>query len=117
MAQHDPFTVDEVKKRRDDVLSRYEERKRGDVRRVLATAEGRRFIWRILCEGRIHHTCFDLNALQMAYHEGRRDIGLFIENEVLQAKPETLEQMRTEAVSDKLIREAELLKAEKGEEK
>ncbi len=113
MVEHDPFTVEDVKERRNVVLRRYEERKRGDLQRVLSTVEGRRFIWRLLVEAKIHHSCFDTNALSMAMNEGRRDLGLFVENEVLAAKPEAMEQMRNEAVSDRLVREAELLKTEK----
>jgi hypothetical protein len=115
VSEHDPFTVEDVKERREIILKRYAERKRGDVQRILSTVEGRRFLWRLLVEAKIHSTCFDTNALTMAMNEGRRDIGLFVENEILLARPEALEQMRNEAVSDRLIRETELLKTEKGE--
>jgi len=113
MAEHDPFTVDDVQKRRAVILNRFEDRKLGDICRVMALPEGRRFLWRILVEAKIHHSCFDSNALVMAQNEGRRDIGLFIESEILKAKPEAVEEMRREAVSDRLNREAELLNAEK----
>ena len=113
MAEHDPFTVEDVQKRRAAILNRFEERKLGDMRRILATAEGRRFLWRVLVEAKIHHSCFDTNALVMAQNEGRRDIGLFVESEILKSVPEAMEQMRSEAASDRLNREAELLNAEK----
>jgi len=115
MAQHDPFTVEDENKRRALITERYEERKKSDLRKVLSTTEGRRVLFRILNEGRIRSGCFDSNALTMAYNEGKRDIALFLENEIEATKPEAIEQMRSEASTDRLIQEAELYKAEKGE--
>lgn len=114
---HDPFTVEEVKARRDAIIKRNEIRKAGDIQRVVNTVEGRRFMWRILTETKVFNSCFDTNALAMAANEGRRDIGLFIMQEIMKAAPEMMAQMQSEAASDRLSREAELLKADKGETK
>lgn len=116
MAEHDPFTVDDVHKSRAGIMARYEDRQRGDTRRVLATVEGRRFVWRILREAKILNSCFDLNALQMSFNEGKRDIGNFIVSDIEKATPESMEKMRMEDVSDRLVREAELTKANKGDQ-
>lgn len=115
--EQDPFSVDEAQSRRRAIEDRYAERKRGDLRRVLSTVEGRRVFWRVLQEARIFHSCFDTNALEMAKKEGRRDLGLFIIEDLTDANADILDVMRREAASDRLQKDVELQNAEKGETK
>lgn len=117
MSDRDIFDTEGANARRAEVLARLSERQLGDIRRVVATAEGKRVLWRVLVEAKVYNSCFHTNALEMAKNEGQRDIGLFVLNEILKAAPEALEQMRKEANADKLLREEELAKAETGETK
>jgi hypothetical protein len=58
------------------------EQEQADLAAVMATPEGQRVIWRILERSGIHRTSFDPNALKMAFFEGRRDTGLWLEAEI-----------------------------------
>lgn len=80
------------------------ERDLSDLKKVLAMPEGRRLLWRLLSEAGVFRTTFTGNS-QTFLNEGRRQIGLLILSEIMQAKPEAFTQMQREYVSE--------LKAEK----
>ena len=76
--EQDNFTNDDpdllVKQRREALLAEM------DFKVLADTPEGRRFLWRLLAECGVHHGSFGTDALSMAYREGRRSIGLFVQN-------------------------------------
>lgn len=56
-----------------------EERRRqelNDVRRIMHTEEGRRFMWGLLSRAHMYHTSFDPNNYKTVFNEGERNIGL-----------------------------------------
>lgn len=57
-----------------------------DVRRVMATAEGRRVVWRWLAAARVFGKCYT-GSSGTFYREGRREYGLQLFAEVLEACP------------------------------
>lgn len=51
-----------------------------DFKAVLESAEGRRFVYRILAEGGIYQSSFNSDPLVMAYNEGRRALALWLQS-------------------------------------
>ncbi len=96
--EYDPSDPDQVEQvERAAALRRLEEREY--VRRLVATYEGRAFIWALLSETGVHRSSFAGEApLTMAHAEGRREIGIWAENWVFTVAPETYSMMRREAV-------------------
>lgn len=76
----------------------------GDLAMVLATPEGRRTLWRVLIQCRVHETVYPVNLLEgenptlrLAYNSGRQDLGHFLEAEIVEADEEGLFRMMREA--------------------
>ena len=70
-----------------------------DVREVLNTEAGQRFLWRILSECGIFRVSFDsMNSNYTVYNEGRRSIGLFILNELNEADYKIFSKMQQQAI-------------------
>ena len=89
--------------------NRKKERELNDIRVIISTPEGRRFLWKIISEAGVFRTSFSLDENQMAYQEGRRSIGLNILYDLLDASPSTYMQMQNEYASE--------MKREENEEK
>lgn len=89
----------EAKRRRQRELS--------DIRKVVSSPEGRRFVYRIWGMCGIFRNSFSLNSNQTAFNEGRRDVGLAILNDVNKADRTAFSKMQSEAWSDKPRQEAE----------
>lgn len=83
---------DRDKRRKDQELS--------DLKKVLSIVEGRRLMWRILSEAGVFRSSFNSNALNMAFSEGNRNIGLLMLNEMLKVSPNSFTQMQREYISD-----------------
>ncbi len=58
-----------------------------DLQKVMATKEGRRFVWRLLDEANIFRSCFTGNS-QTFYLEGRREFMLPFYQDIMNACPE-----------------------------
>lgn len=56
---------------------------REDLRAVLSTPEGRRFVRRVLSVCGMRDSTFNTNALSMAHLEGRRSVAVWLEGEVI----------------------------------
>lgn len=61
-----------------------------DVEAILKLPEGRRFLWKLLCDCHIFQTSFSQNALTMANWEGERNVGLKIWATLEQVSPEII---------------------------
>ena len=66
-----------------------------DVRWLMAHAEGRRIVWRLLEHAGIYRTSFTGNSGTF-FNEGRRDVGLFLLAEVHEAAPQAYTKMLRE---------------------
>lgn len=66
----------------------------GDLRAVLSTAEGRRFVWGLLTFTGVFKTSFTGNS-ETFYREGQRNVGLKIIADLRAACPERLVEMMT----------------------
>lgn len=71
-----------------------------DIKTVLELPGGRRFLWRILTEARILGSCFHDDSQRMAYYEGRRDVGLFVLEELTKANKNALSKIQNEYFSE-----------------
>lgn len=87
----DPEQVENAKKsqgfKRDDELN--------DIRMVLNTQAGRRFVWRILEKCGVHRSIWSQSAL-IHYNSGQQDLGHYIESEIVEADENLLFLMMTE---------------------
>lgn len=61
-----------------------------DLKAVLATTEGRRFVRGLLADCGEHRTSFHTNAIQMAANEGARNVGLKLKARIVVACPQYL---------------------------
>jgi hypothetical protein len=59
-----------------------------DLKWVMGRERGRRFVWRVLEKSGVFRTSFSTNALQMAFNEGQRNIGLPILDDISALCPE-----------------------------
>jgi len=93
-----------INNQRKSFNERVRKREVNDFREVMSKPEGRRFVMRILQEGRAFHSCFDLNPIQMAKNEGKRDMALFLLEELMNDHQEKYLQMckETKALKDNL---------------
>lgn len=77
-----------------------QERDLNDLRIIMNTKEGRRFMWRLLSEARIFTTRYSENSLRMAYLEGNANFGLMLMADIDAACPEQFDTMRREQRED-----------------
>lgn len=68
-----------------------------DVRHVMSTAQGRRFVWRLLHSGKLLESCFTENSIRMAFLEGCRNQATKLFADIDAACPELFDKMRQEA--------------------
>jgi hypothetical protein len=81
----------EIKLRRENEIA--------DLRKVLDTDFGRRFIWKIFGTCGIYRISFTGNS-ETFFNEGARNVGLKLRADVFEAKPEALLQMEIEAMKE-----------------
>lgn len=98
---HDIFKTEEEKKRLDEIRKRRRDRDLSDLKKIIDRSEGRRFLWRLLSEAGVHRGSYASNALETAFKEGKRDIGLFVLTDLLSIQPEVISVMQREAKNDK----------------
>lgn len=68
-----------------------------DLKFVMSHQQGRRLMWRLLSKAGVYRTSFSQNGLEMAFREGQRNLGLFLQAEILDACPERHQQMVKES--------------------
>ena len=72
------------------------EQELADMRKLLATDFGRRFVWRVMSRARVFESIWEQSA-KIHYNAGQQDFGHFIMAEVVEAGPEHLLRMMQEA--------------------
>lgn len=76
------------KNQRDDELN--------DLRVLIGTPEGRRFLWRVLNRCHIFESAFNDNAVTMAFLVGEDNVGKFLLAEIIEADPRALMLLMSE---------------------
>ncbi len=86
----------------EDKAKRKRDREINDVRVVASTPEGRRFLWRLLSEGKIFQDGYVHGdaGFGTTYNCGRRSIGVWALSELMEASPNTFLQMQNENASE-----------------
>jgi hypothetical protein len=99
------------KKERDDLLKRERTREIDDVKKVISSPEGRRFLWKLMGEAGVFRSSFTGNS-ETFFNEGKRSIGLLILSEVNNANLGAFTQMQNESVNEqkKLSKQLEGMK-------
>jgi hypothetical protein len=104
--------VDMASKKIDELRKRIAERKRSDLLKVLKTAEGRRLFWGLLQEAGVFKTSYAGNALDTAFKEGRRILGLNMLTEILNVDRDAFMKMQGEFATDRLLSDLKLAEIE-----
>ena len=93
---------------------RLNERDENDLRAVLRTPEGRRFVWGVLADSGTFQPSYTGEAASTNFNEGKRSVGLKLFKRLLEVKPETYLQMTLERTSEDkaFLVEIEKVKAE-----
>lgn len=73
------------------------ERETESLRSILSSYDGRAFLWRLLEECGIYTSSFTGNSTTF-FNEGKRHIGLWTLNEVMEVDPNAYHKMKVEAV-------------------
>lgn len=73
----------------DEALAREKRRRElDDLKWLLAHPQGRRVTIRILAEAGIYRSSFNHSGSLMAFNEGKRQIGLWLQSELVDANPD-----------------------------
>lgn len=89
---------EEVKKKTSELVHN---RELSDLRHILLSAEGRRFIWKLMSASGIFLCSYKGGDRdETAFYEGRRSVGLQVLNDLLEANPKVFSQMQEEYQSD-----------------
>lgn len=73
----------------------------GDLKWLMSSPRGRRFVWRLLDLSGPFRLSFDTNAMKMAFNEGNRNLGNQLLNEVMKLCPELYPVMVKERQDDR----------------
>jgi hypothetical protein len=88
----DESQVNEAKKK----VRHTREQELNDVRFILSTPQGRRFVWRYL-DGLFRLSARSAEPYWTYFNEGERNVSLKMQADVVEASPEALLEMMTEA--------------------
>lgn len=77
-------------------VRRLRERELNDVRFILSSQEGRRFLWRYLEKCKVFETSFTGNSTTF-FNEGMRNVGLMLIADINEAEPEAYLKMMNES--------------------
>ena len=67
-----------------------------DIKWLVGHASGRRIATRLLDRAGVYRTSFNHSGSVMAFNEGKRDMGLFLLAELMEAAPESYMKMLKE---------------------
>jgi hypothetical protein len=67
------------------------------IRALMSHAETRAWVWDLLTECRVYGPVFDRSALQMAFNDGSRNVGLKLIAQIMRVAPDSYIQMSREA--------------------
>jgi hypothetical protein len=95
----DVFNLEEHKKKLTEEQRRTRRRDINDVRKILKTPEGRRFIWRLWSICGLFRNPFHPNSNQHSLNSGRMSIGQEILIDVNDANVSAFAQMQQEYIS------------------
>ena len=95
---------------------RLQERGANDLRAILKTPEGRRFVWSMLTKGAIFQLSFTGDNNQTNFNEGKKSVALTLLNDLLTVEPKAYLQMTLEHTSEEKAFKDEVDKAKEMED-
>lgn len=104
MSSYDPTDLpkQQADKREEDARKRVARQQEiGDLKWLMSSPRGRRFVWRLLDLSGPFRLSFDTNAMKMAFQEGNRNMGNQLLNEVMNLCPELYPVMVKEQRNDR----------------
>lgn len=99
MAEQDVFNLEADRKKISDAQKRVRQKEIDDIKTVLKTPEGRRFIWRIWAMAGMFREPFNPNSNQTGWNLGRMSIGRDILDDVNAADWTAFARIQQEYVS------------------
>lgn len=83
-----------------------QQRHADDVKQVMSTVQGRRFVWGLLDQAGVFRISFTGEVNSTIFNEGNRNSGLSLFNNVLKFCPELYLKMAAEAEADRVNKAA-----------
>lgn len=81
-------------------VKRGRERELNDLRSILSTVQGRRFVWRFLEVCGINKCSFADDPHKTSFLEGQRNVGLRLQADIMDAEPNAYVTMMKESKGD-----------------
>lgn len=69
----------------------------GDVKAMMSSVSGRRFLWRLMSRCRVFGSVLHPSGSQVYYNSGQQDVGHFVMGEILESDEKLFQQMQSEA--------------------
>ena len=91
MSDYNPLDLKSQQKTKDKKksLQRIDQQNEdSDIKWLMSSKRGRRFIWRLLEQAGVFRSSFNTNAMEMSFSEGNRNYGLKLLNQVHTLCPE-----------------------------
>lgn len=91
MAEYDPTDIpaQEAARAKKDLRERLaREEESNDVKWLMSSKRGRRFLWRLLQRAGVYRLSFNTNAMAMAFAEGNRNLGLALLDQIHATAPD-----------------------------
>ena len=95
----DVFNIEEQNEKLTEEQRRKRSKEIDDVRKILKTPEGRRFIWKLWSLSGIYRNPFNLNSNLQSFNSGRMSIGQELLIDVNEADVTAFAQMQNEHIS------------------
>ena len=92
----------EQAEKREKKEKRLLKQRKNDLKTILDTPGGRRFIWNLLSDCGLFQTSYATHSNQMAFNEGQRNVALRLQVEVMEARPDAFGQMMQESKKEEL---------------
>ena len=99
------YKGEEENRIREELAKRNHLRHMSDIKKVVDMPEGRRYIWSVLSRCGVMQASMRASPYDTAFMEGRRDIGLQLMNDLMEAVPEAYDKMRREDTSNAKVDE------------
>lgn len=91
MTQRDPTDLagqEQLRRQQERNLKNARATELDDIKWLMETKRGRRFMWRLLARTGIYASSFSTNGMQMAFREGERAVGLDFLSDVHLVNPD-----------------------------
>lgn len=96
----DPEQEAEARKEKEKEQKRRRTRRDADLKWVMSSAPGRRFMWELLAECGIYRCSFNNSGSQTFFNEGMRNVGTMKLAQLMKVCPDDYLKMQSEAMEE-----------------